>query len=153
MITGDSFHLSPLLRRGGSDWLRSRRTQGHARKCVIMEQEKRRVLDRALWAYGYELAPPVARDRMGGIQSVLDEGHSEAELASQTWEGRFVNGDRIQGAPTPRPVRRTTSLASRPPPEVPNPHSPAPGLLPLSGETPPEPGGDPGSETSSRASG
>jgi hypothetical protein len=60
-----------------------------------MEQEKRRIPGPALWAYGYELAPPVARDRMGGIQSVLDEGHSEARLASHTWEGRFVNGDDI----------------------------------------------------------
>ena len=60
-----------------------------------MEQAKRHDPDRALWAFGYELTPPVARDRMEGIQSVLDERHSEAALASQTWEGRFVNGDHV----------------------------------------------------------
>lgn len=32
---------------------------------------------------------------MGGIQAVLDEGHSEAELAGQVWKGRFVNGEEI----------------------------------------------------------
>lgn len=95
MISCNPFHLSPLLRRSGSDWLRSRRMQERERKCVIMEQEKRHLPGRALWAYGYELAPPVERDRMGGIQSVLDEGHLQAKLASQTWEGRFVNGDHI----------------------------------------------------------
>jgi hypothetical protein len=60
-----------------------------------MEQEKPHVPGRALWAYGYELAPPVARDRMGGIQTVLDEGHLEARLSLHTWEGRFINGDDI----------------------------------------------------------
>lgn len=60
-----------------------------------MIQEKRDIPTRALWAYGYELAPPVARDRLGGVQAVLDEGHSEAELAARIWEGRFVNGGDI----------------------------------------------------------
>lgn len=50
---------------------------------------------RSLWAYGYELAPPVARDRLGALQAVLDAGHSEAALAAGVWEGRFINGDRI----------------------------------------------------------
>jgi hypothetical protein len=62
---------------------------------MTMKKENPHIPGRALWAYGYELAPPVARDRMGGIQSVLDEGHWEAKLASHTWEGRFVNGDDI----------------------------------------------------------
>lgn len=60
-----------------------------------MIQEKRYIPTRVLWAYGYELAPPVARDRMRGVQAVLDEGHSEAELAARIWEGRFVNGGDI----------------------------------------------------------
>lgn len=61
----------------------------------MMIHEKHNGSTAALWAYGYELAPPVARDRMGGVQAVLDAGHSEAELAGRIWEGRFVNGDHI----------------------------------------------------------
>lgn len=50
---------------------------------------------RALWAYGYQLAPPVARDRLGGMQAILDAGHAEARERAQVWEGRFINGDHI----------------------------------------------------------
>lgn len=50
---------------------------------------------RPLWAYGYELTPPVGRVRMKAIQAVLDEGHSAAQRAGQVWEGRFVNGDEV----------------------------------------------------------
>lgn len=50
---------------------------------------------KSLWVYGYELAPPVLRERLRGIQDVLDAGHSEAELAGGIWEGRFVNGEHI----------------------------------------------------------
>ncbi len=56
---------------------------------------KRALPVRSLWVYGYELEPPVLRDRLGGIQDVLDAGHSEAELAGRIWEGRFVNGEHI----------------------------------------------------------
>lgn len=66
-------------------------------ECAIpmMMHEKQNPLSRSLWAYGYELAPPVARVRMVGVQAVLDAGHSEAELAGRIWEGRFVNGEYI----------------------------------------------------------
>lgn len=60
-----------------------------------MIQDKHELPARSLWVYGYQLVPPVLRDRMKGIQDLLDAGHSEAELAGQTWEGRFVNGDHI----------------------------------------------------------
>lgn len=59
-----------------------------------MMQENHRP-PKSLWAYGYELAPPVARARIGGLQAVLDAGHSEAALTTAIWEGRFINGDRI----------------------------------------------------------
>jgi hypothetical protein len=61
----------------------------------MMINEKHNGQTSALWAYGYELAPPMARDRMGGVQAVLDAGHSEAELAGRIWGGRFVNGKYI----------------------------------------------------------
>lgn len=62
---------------------------------MIQDNDKYDVPARSLWLYGYELAPPVLRDRMGGIQDVLDVGRSEAERAGRIWEGRFVNGDHI----------------------------------------------------------
>lgn len=49
----------------------------------------------SLWAYGYELAPPVARTRLKGMQAILDAGHMEARTRTQVWEGRFINGDHI----------------------------------------------------------
>lgn len=58
----------------------------------MMINEKHNGPTSALWAYGYELAPAVARDRMGGVQTVLDWGRTEAEFAGRIWEGRFVNG-------------------------------------------------------------
>lgn len=61
----------------------------------MMKREKKKVPLGPLWAYGYELEPPVARDRMGGVQAVLDAGHSEAALDGRIWEGRFVNGEYI----------------------------------------------------------
>lgn len=61
----------------------------------MMTQDRRRTPPRPLWAYGYELKPPVRRTRLKGIKSVLDTGHSDALLAGQVWEARFVNGDDI----------------------------------------------------------
>lgn len=61
----------------------------------MMMQERRDDPRRILWAYGYELAPPVARDRLEGVQAVLDGGHAEAGLTAAIWEGRFINGDHV----------------------------------------------------------
>jgi hypothetical protein len=60
-----------------------------------MKHYKGRSHHRALWAYGYQLVPPVARDRMGPLEALLDEGHAKAVLAALTWEGRLINGDDI----------------------------------------------------------
>lgn len=64
------------------------RTQGNGRTSDDGESA-------SLWAYGYELAPPVARIRLKGMQSILDEGHTEARRRAQIWEGRFINGEYI----------------------------------------------------------
>jgi hypothetical protein len=61
----------------------------------MMIQERRNGAHRILWAYGYELAPPVSRDRLEGVQAVLDRGHSAAGLTAGVWEGRFINGDHV----------------------------------------------------------
>ncbi len=60
-----------------------------------MEQETGNTRPPAIWAYGYAFAPPIARDRLGPMSALLHAGHLEAKLASETWEGRFVNGDQI----------------------------------------------------------
>lgn len=61
----------------------------------MITSPRHRTPSEPLWAYGYELTPPVGRVRMQGVQVVLDEGHAEAELAGRIWEGRFVNGEKI----------------------------------------------------------
>lgn len=48
-----------------------------------------------LWAYGYELAPPVPRTRLEGMRAILAAGKAEARTMSRVWEGRFINGDDI----------------------------------------------------------
>jgi hypothetical protein len=50
---------------------------------------------RDIWTYGYVLVPPIARDRMGPMEALLEGGHTKARLAALTWEGRLVNGDDI----------------------------------------------------------
>lgn len=60
-----------------------------------MKFDESSIPGRAIWTYGYALIPPVARDRMGPMEALLDEGHTKARLAAQTWEGRLINGDDI----------------------------------------------------------
>jgi hypothetical protein len=49
----------------------------------------------SIWAYGYKLSPPVARDLLSGIQTLLDDEHRDAQLTDRIWAGRFINGDEI----------------------------------------------------------
>jgi len=60
-----------------------------------MKQDRASSHHRTLWAYGYQLVPPIARDRMGPMEALLDDGHANALLAELTWEGRLINGDGI----------------------------------------------------------
>ncbi|TVP54324.1 MAG: hypothetical protein EA351_13465 [Gemmatimonadales bacterium] len=48
-----------------------------------------------LWAYGYKLVPPIARDRMGPIKALLEGAYQQAGLGAFAWEGRLINGDDI----------------------------------------------------------
>jgi hypothetical protein len=52
-------------------------------------------LSPSIWAYGYELTPPVTRDRLAGIQGLLDDEHRDADLTERIWAGRFINGDEV----------------------------------------------------------
>lgn len=53
------------------------------------------VRHRDIWTYGYVLVPPIAHDRMGPMEALLEGGHAKARLAALTWEGRLINGDDI----------------------------------------------------------
>lgn len=48
-----------------------------------------------VWAYGYVFTPPIARQRMGPVEALLNDGRAKARLAAHTWEGRLINGDDV----------------------------------------------------------
>ncbi|TVP45883.1 MAG: hypothetical protein EA350_08315 [Gemmatimonadales bacterium] len=48
-----------------------------------------------IWTYGYALTPPIARDRMGPMLTLLDDGHTQARRVSRTWESRLVSVDDV----------------------------------------------------------
>jgi hypothetical protein len=45
-----------------------------------------------IWTYGYVFSPPIARERVGGIETLLVGERSKARLDAHVWEGRLVNG-------------------------------------------------------------
>jgi hypothetical protein len=57
-----------------------------------MNPEKSRIPRISIWTYGYALTPPVPRDRMGPVKSLLADGQAEARLDALIWEGRLING-------------------------------------------------------------
>jgi hypothetical protein len=50
---------------------------------------------REVWAYGYEIDPPVALDRLETIESLVDEEHTNAKLGARTWQGRLVVDEKV----------------------------------------------------------
>jgi hypothetical protein len=50
---------------------------------------------RAVWAYGYEIDPPVALDRLGTIESLVEEEHASAKVGERTWQGRLVVDEKV----------------------------------------------------------
>lgn len=54
-----------------------------------------RTLSTHIWAYGYKLSPPVSRNRLAGVQALLDDEHRDAQLTDRIWAGRLINGDEI----------------------------------------------------------
>lgn len=50
---------------------------------------------RTIWAYGYEIAPPLAPARLRSIERLLDEEHSDARGRDRTWASRFVVEERV----------------------------------------------------------
>lgn len=50
---------------------------------------------RTIWAYGYEIAPPMSPDRLRSIERLLEEEQSNAKRRDRTWASRFVVDERI----------------------------------------------------------
>jgi len=49
----------------------------------------------AMWAYGYEINPSLARDRLSIIESLLDEEHFSRKLGGRRWSGRLVTEEQV----------------------------------------------------------
>lgn len=60
-----------------------------------MEQNKRGPPPRTIWAYGYEISPPLARDLLDSIEALVDDERSSARLDARTWEGRLVVEEQV----------------------------------------------------------
>jgi len=60
-----------------------------------METEKRGPPPREVWAYGYQISPPLGRDRLGMIENLVDEEHTNAKLGARTWQGRLVVEEQV----------------------------------------------------------
>ncbi len=60
-----------------------------------MVQLKRGPPPRPVWAYGYEIDPPVSLDQLGTIESLVDAEHASAKLGARTWQGRLVVDEKV----------------------------------------------------------
>jgi hypothetical protein len=49
----------------------------------------------SVWAYGYEITPPLAPGRIENIESLVQEEHSNAKRGERTWEGRLVVEEQV----------------------------------------------------------
>jgi hypothetical protein len=58
-------------------------------------RKKRTPSAKPIWAYAYQIDPPQPEDRLRGIEALLEQEHSEAELRAETWRGRFVQEQQI----------------------------------------------------------
>ena len=60
-----------------------------ARKEPMASNESRRPL-KATWAYGYEISPAQAEERLHAVQRLLDRENAAARREARTWSGRVV---------------------------------------------------------------
>ena len=60
-----------------------------------MARKKRNRLPRTIWAYAYQILPPQPADRLGAIQTLLDQEHADAKRGARTWTGRVVLEEKI----------------------------------------------------------
>lgn len=48
-----------------------------------------------IWAYGYEISPPMPPSRLRSLEKLLDDEQSSAKLEARTWSSRFVVDERV----------------------------------------------------------
>lgn len=48
-----------------------------------------------VWAYGYEISPPLPRRRLRLIEALVGEEHARAKQSARTWEGRLVAEEQV----------------------------------------------------------
>lgn len=56
-----------------------------------MDHQKWSIPRRVLWTYGYRFVPPIARDRMGPTEALLEAGGEKARLSAFAWEGLTIS--------------------------------------------------------------
>lgn len=49
----------------------------------------------SIWAYGYEIAQPLAADRLRSIEKLLEKEQTHAKRRARTWASRFVVEERV----------------------------------------------------------
>ena len=60
-----------------------------------MESKKRGPPSGEVWAYGYEITPPLARERLRMIENLVEEEHANAKSGARTWQGRLVVEEQV----------------------------------------------------------
>jgi hypothetical protein len=58
-------------------------------------EEHKSPSDRPIWAYGYEITPPLPVDRLRAIEGLVSEEQAHAKLARRTWQGRLVVDEQV----------------------------------------------------------
>jgi isoleucyl-tRNA synthetase len=43
-----------------------------------------------IWAYSFELVPPVPQEQMRQVRALLDKAHDQAKRNTRRWQARFV---------------------------------------------------------------
>jgi hypothetical protein len=60
-----------------------------------MDSKNRGPPARSIWAYGYEISPPMPSARMRSLERLLESERSNAKREARTWSSRFVVDERV----------------------------------------------------------
>src|SRR5687767_3509385 len=48
-----------------------------------------------IWTYAYQIEPPQPEELLGGIKTLLDDEHADAQRGKRTWAGRVVLEEKV----------------------------------------------------------
>jgi hypothetical protein len=48
-----------------------------------------------IWTYAYQIEPPQSEDVLGGIKTLLDHEHADAQAGKRTWAGRVITEEKV----------------------------------------------------------